>query len=301
MSILEVKNIKKQYGDFYAVNDVSFNVNKGNVYGILGPNGAGKTTSIRMIMNIIQPDSGEITLFGEHMSDELKSKIGYLPEERGLYKKMKCLNVLVFLGELHGMSSAAAKESALSWLEKVQLADHRDSRVDELSKGMQQKLQLIATVMHDPELIILDEPFSGLDPLNVNLVKNIILELKKQDKAIMFSTHMMDSAEKLCDDILMIDKGSKVLDGKLSAILKQHGKNSIQVEFNGDENIFKSSAALSKVESYPNYVEVELKAGFSANDLLKEVVDKVDIISVQTMKSSLNEIFIALAGGNDNA
>lgn len=300
MSILEVNNIYKKYGDYYAVKDVSFNVGNGNVYGILGPNGAGKTTTIRMIMNIIQPDTGKISLFGKHMNDGLKSKIGYLPEERGLYKKMKCIDVLIFLGELHEMGRTAAKESALIWLDKFHLSDNKNNRVDELSKGMQQKLQIIATIMHSPDLIILDEPFSGLDPVNLNLVKDIIVDLKKEGKAIMFSTHMMDSAEKLCDDILMINKGSKVMDGKLNDILNQHGKNSIQIEFNGNENVFKSSKLLDKVESYPNYVEVELKGQYSANDLLKEVLDKVDIISVKTRNTSLNEIFLELAGGSEN-
>jgi ABC-2 type transport system ATP-binding protein len=301
MAVLEVNNIVKQYGDYYAVNNVSFKVKAGHVYGILGPNGAGKTTTIRMIMNILQPDSGYITLFDTRMNDELKSKIGYLPEERGLYKKMKTLDVLIFLGELNNLSQAQAKQSALGWLEKVNLAANAGSRVDELSKGMQQKLQLIGAIMHDPQLIILDEPFSGLDPVNVNLVKNIIIELKAQGKAIMFSTHMMDSAEKLCDEILMIDKGNIVLDGKLNDILTRYGKNSVMINFTGDGKIFDTIDILAKTEHYPNHVEVTLKEGYSANELLKRIIDKIEISSLHTMRSSLNEIFIALAGGNHNA
>jgi len=299
MPILEIHNIIKQYGTYVAVNNVSFSVEQGNIYGILGPNGAGKTTTIRMIMNIIAPDSGSINLFGQQMSDDLKSRIGYLPEERGLYKKMKVINILMFLGELHGMKKDAAEASALKWLEKLQLSENKDSRVDELSKGMQQKLQLIGTVMHNPDLIILDEPFSGLDPVNVNLVKNIMMDLKNEGKAIMLSTHMMDAAEKLCDDILMINKGNKVLDGKLDDILSEHGKNSVQIEFKGDGNIFSEINLLEKIDHYANYVEVQLKEGHNTSELLKLIIDKIEVTSLQTMKSSLNEIFISLAGGDN--
>jgi ABC-2 type transport system ATP-binding protein len=299
MPILETHNILKQYGDCIAVNDVSFSLEQGNIYGVLGPNGAGKTTTIRMIMNIIAPDSGTINLFGQKMNDELKSRIGYLPEERGLYKKMKVINVLLFLGELHGMKKKDAESSSLKWLERLQLIENKNSRVDELSKGMQQKLQLIGTIMHNPDLIILDEPFSGLDPVNVNLVKNIMMDLRNEGKAIMLSTHMMDAAEKLCDDILMINKGNKVLDGKLDTILSEYGSNSVQIEFMGDGSVFSNTGLLEKVDHYANYVEVQLKEGHTAAELLKQIIDKVEVTSFQTLKSSLNEIFISLAGGEN--
>lgn len=298
MPILEVNNAVKKYGEFIAVNDVSFNVDSGNIYGILGPNGAGKTTTIRMIMNIIAPDSGSITLFGQKMNDNLKSRIGYLPEERGIYQKMKVIDVLIFFGELNGLNAQKARTEAMDWLHKLQLDENTNSKVNELSKGMQQKLQIIATIMHNPDLIILDEPFSGLDPVNVNLIKNIMLDLQKEGKAIMFSTHQMETAQKLCSEILMINKGNKVLDGNLSEIQSQYGKNSVQIEFKGDSNIFKSLNMINKVDHYPNYVEVELKDGHSASQLLKEIVDKIEVSSMQSMKSSLNEIFISLAGEN---
>jgi len=301
MSVLEVSKIVKKYGDYTAVNEVSFNVKAGNIYGVLGPNGAGKTTTIRMIMNILMPDHGTISLFGQKMSDALKSKIGYLPEERGLYQKMKVIDMLVFLGELHDMTHSAAGESSRKWLEKLQLKDNINSRVDELSKGMQQKLQIIGTIMHNPDLIILDEPFSGLDPVNVNLVKNIMMDLKNEGKAIMLSTHMMDAAEKLCDDILMINKGNKVLDGKLGAILAEHGKKSIHIEFNGNGKIFDSLDMFSKIDHFANYVEAELADGKTTSDVLKQVVGKIEITALQTSRSSLNEIFISLAGGNSHA
>lgn len=300
MSILEVNNIVKKYDTFTAVNDVSFKVEKGNIYGILGPNGAGKTTTIRMVMNIIAPDSGSIKLFDQQMNDELKSRIGYLPEERGIYQKMKVIDVLVFLGELKGMEPSGLKKTAIEWLEKFQLEKNVDSKVNELSKGMQQKIQIISTIMHNPDLIILDEPFSGLDPVNINLVKNIMLDLQKEGKAIMFSTHQMDAAQKLCTEILMIDKGNKVLDGKLADILAEYGKNSVQVEFEGDSQVFNELKMVSKVDHYQNYAEVEIKEGHSASQLLKEIVDKVEVSAMQSMKSSLNEIFISLAGGEND-
>ena len=297
MSILEINDITKKYGEYTAVNNVSFKVTEGHIYGVLGPNGAGKTTTIRMIMNIIAPDSGSIMLFGQTMTDDLKSRIGYLPEERGLYQKMKVLDMLVFLGELHGMVVSAAKEKALIWLEKLQLIDNKNNRVDELSKGMQQKLQIIGAIMHDPDLIILDEPFSGLDPVNVNLIKNIMLDLRSRGKAIMFSTHMMDAAEKLCDEVIMINNGEKILDGNLEKIRKEYGKNSIQVEFEGDGKFIKSLPIISKCDYYSNYVELELNDSCTTNELLKALIDKIKINEVKSQSSSLNEIFIALADG----
>ncbi len=296
MAILEVAGISKQYGNLTAVDQVSFSVKRGQVYGMLGPNGAGKTTTIRMIMNIILPDSGSIKLFDESLTDALKSKIGYLPEERGLYPKMKVERLLHFLGELNGMSPASARQKTNEWLERFDLSSSRDKKVQELSKGMQQKLQFISTIMHDPELIILDEPFSGLDPVNVNMVKNIMLEMKEKGKAIMLSTHMMETAEKLCDQVLMINKGEKVLDGNLAEIQKTYGKNAVNLSYNGDGTFIKNLPFVKKVDDYGQYIEVELNDGSKPNQLLKEILDKVEVNSMQTQKSSLNEIFISLAG-----
>lgn len=298
MDILLVENVTKQFGDKYAVKDVSFQVPKGVVYGIIGPNGAGKTTTIRMIMNIYVPDSGSIRLFGQEMSDALKYKIGYLPEERGLYPKMKVLDMMTFLGELHGMKKSNAREKALSWLERLELSDRATSRVDELSKGMQQKLQIIGTLLHDPDLIILDEPFAGLDPVNINLVKNTIIELRNEGRAIMLSTHNMESAEKMCDEILMIDKGKKVLDGNLNDILTAHGKKSVHIEYTGDAGFLNDMPEVSKADVFANYAEVVLADNVTPAAFLKKSIDKLEISSLSTMRSSLNEIFISLAGGN---
>jgi len=234
MTVLTVQNINKSFDQVHAVNDVSFSIESGKIYGLLGPNGAGKTTAIRMIMNIIAPDSGNISIFGQSMSDALKSKIGYLPEERGVYPKMKLIDFLVFLGELHDMPSSQARTLAREWLKRFDLLLMDESKIQELSKGNQQKLQLIGSFLHNPDLLILDEPFSGLDPVNVDMVKEIILEFKKQGKAIILSTHMMDAAEKICDHVIMINKGHKVLDGPLDDIQRQYGHNAVQLEYGCD-------------------------------------------------------------------
>ncbi len=298
MDILSVENVTKQFGDKYAVKDVSFHVPKGVVYGIIGPNGAGKTTTIRMIMNIYVPDSGSVRLFDKPMNDDLKSRIGYLPEERGLYPKMKVLDMMVFIGELHGLKATDARPAAMQWLERLQLADRAQSKVNELSKGMQQKLQIIGSLMHDPDLIILDEPFSGLDPVNINLVKDTIIELRNAGKAIMLSTHIMESAEKMCDEIMMINQGQKVLDGNLNAILAAHGEKSVHIEYTGDAAFLQAMPGVRKADIFPNYAEVALESDVPPAEFLKKIIGKIEISSFSTMRSSLNEIFISLAGGD---
>ena len=205
--------------------------------------------------------------------------------------------MVYFLAELHRMDLSKVKERCAYWLDKMQLSDKADSKVEELSKGMQQKIQIVSTIIHEPELIIFDEPFSGLDPVNVNLIKNVMLELKEQNKAIMFSTHMMDAAEKLCDEVIMINRGEKILDGNLEKIRKEYGKSSIQVEFEGDGKFIKSLPMIKKCDYYSNYAELELADSFSTNDLLNALLDKIKIIQVKSQSSSLNEIFIALAEG----
>lgn len=301
MATLEVLNISKSYGDFKAVNDVSFSVQPGRIYGILGPNGAGKTTTIRMVMNILLPDTGSIKLFDQEMSDELKSKIGYLPEERGLYPKMTVLDMLIFLGELHGVSAANARTTAKEWLAEMEIPQWADNKIEELSKGMQQKIQFISTVMHDPDLLILDEPFSGLDPINTQLIKNIMIKLRENGKAIMFSTHMMDAAEKLCDDIMLINRGEKVLDGTLKQIKQRHATNAVQIEYSGAGDFIKNLPLIKSYNDYGNYIEVGLNDGHSPDALLKEVVGKVSLSRFQVTESSLNDIFIDIVGGEENA
>lgn len=301
MSVLDVKKISKSYGSFKAVDDISFVVEAGRMYGVLGPNGAGKTTTIRMIMNILLPDKGEVLLFGQKMDECLKDRIGYLPEERGLYVKMKVIDMLVFLGRLHNMNQTEAVTASDKWLGKLDLSEWRDKKIEELSKGMQQKIQFIGTIMHDPDMIILDEPFSGLDPINSQLIKDIMMELRDQKKAIMFSTHQLESAEKLCDDILLINKGQKVLDGDLNWIKKHHSREAIQIEYEGDGEFLKSQELIEKSDDYGNYVEVILKKDVEPNMLLNVLVDKFKIKRFECTNSSLKDIFIETVGRNQDA
>ncbi len=302
MAVLEIKNVNKWFDELHAVNNVSFSVDSGKIYGLLGPNGAGKTTTIRMIMNIIIPDSGTITLFGQSMNDELKSRIGYLPEERGVYPKMKLFDFLKFLGELHDMNSRKLTERINYWLKRFSLLDNSNDKVEELSKGNQQKVQLIGSFLHDPDLLILDEPFSGLDPVNVNLVKEVILEFKDQGKAIILSTHMMDAAEKICDHVFLINNGEKVLDGPIAEVQKQYGRNSVQIEYNGDSNKIRKIPIVESMNDFGNFMEIQLKDNATVNDLLKVLVDQIEIFNVQAKRSTLNEIFISLVkGGQENA
>jgi ABC-2 type transport system ATP-binding protein len=300
MIVLEVDTISKSFGKVEAVQKISFQAETGRIYGVLGPNGAGKTTTIRMIMNIIIPDLGQIRLFGQGMKDELKRRIGYLPEERGLYTKMKILDMLVFLGELHEMPHTEAVTKSKEWLKRMELGTWENKKVEELSKGMQQKVQFIGTIMHQPDLIILDEPFSGLDPINTQMMKNIMLELKADNRAIMFSTHLMEVAEKICDDILLINKGQNVLSGDLGEIKKRYGSNAIQLEYDGDATFLNSLPIIDKIDNYGNYVDIRLKKEYTPQQLLKAVIDKIEVRRFQTKESSLNDIFIEVVEGNDH-
>lgn len=292
---LYLKNISKTYGDKKAVHDLSLKVPSGVIYGIIGPNGAGKTTTIRMIMDITKPDSGEIIVGGNPATAEFKNLVGYLPEERGLYKKMTLKEVIVYMGELKGRSSAEIESRMDSWLERMQLADYKLKKVEELSKGMQQKLQFITTIIHDPEIVILDEIFSGLDPLNMELIKGVLLDLKRQGKTILFSTHVMEQAEKLCDYVCMISKGEKVIDGSMSEVKSKFGSNSLQIDIEGDGNFMASLPGVQKMTEFNNYIELRIDEGLDTNALLKTVTDRVKVRGFSVVEPSLYDIFIELA------
>ncbi len=292
MKVLEIDSISKSFGDLKAVESLSFSIENGSVFGFLGPNGAGKTTTIRMIMNIIIPDSGSITVMGKSHVQEINNLIGYLPEERGIYRKMKVKEVLIFLAELKNMKLSDASRSIDHWLERFDLSNWKKKKVEELSKGMQQKLQFIATIMFNPSLIILDEPFMGLDPINVNLIKEIILEQKKLGKTIIFSTHSMDSAEKLCDQILLLNKGKEVLSGKLSEIKQRFGKKNIHLEYEGNNEFLVNSKMIEKYDDFGNFSEIQLKKDIDPQDFLKEIVPRLRIRKFDIMEPSLNGIFI---------
>jgi len=295
---VELRNIRKSYDRFVAVDGLSLNIRAGGVYGLLGPNGAGKTSTIRMMIGITLPDEGEILLFGEPFHREQLHRIGYLPEERGLYKKMKVLDHLIFLGRLHSLPEPEARKRSLAWCERLQLSDWIDKKVEELSKGMQQKLQFIATLLHDPDLVIMDEPFSGLDPANSVMLKDVLIELKKSGKTILFSTHRMDQVERLCDAICLIDHGRAVLEGDLKKIKARYGKNHVQMQYDGDPRL-DGSELVQSFNNYGNYVEVRLVPGADAQELLRMAADRARISRFEVVEPSLEEIFIEQVGKHD--
>jgi ABC-2 type transport system ATP-binding protein len=296
MQTIELNQVRKSYDKFVAVNDLSFNIEQGGVFGLLGPNGAGKTSTIRMMIGITVPDSGQINLFGKPFERKSLHRVGYLPEERGLYKKMKILDQLVFLGELHGMTNGAAKQKAVEWCKRLEIDAWLQKKVEELSKGMQQKIQFIAALIHDPDFIIMDEPFFGLDPVNATLLKDVMLDLKKQGKTILFSTHRMDQVEKLCDSICLINKGIAVLQGELKNIKSSYGKSNVQIEYEGNCDFLEKSPLVSAFNNYGNYIEIKLAPGADAQEILRQATERARINRFELMEPSLEEIFINTVG-----
>ncbi len=295
---LKVANVSKRFGEFTAVEDLSFEVMPGRVFGFLGPNGAGKTTTIRMIVGITAPDQGHIGLFGERMSSNLQDKIGYLPEERGLYKKMKIVDQLRYFAALKGVSRTTADERIDFWLDRMKLSDWKTKKTSDLSKGMQQKIQFISTVMHDPDLLILDEPFSGLDPINVEFMIDVLSELKSRNKTIIFSTHLMETAERLCNDILLINKGRKVIGGRLRDVKSSYGHNRIALRATGGEAVLADRSVVVKVIEHADETDVELADGADPQGLLKSLLESGAVINkFEAVEPSLNDIFIAQIGG----
>jgi ABC-2 type transport system ATP-binding protein len=292
--------VTKAYESKVAVNDLSLRIGAGQMFGLLGPNGAGKTSSIRMMMGITVPDSGQVRLFDQPFERKLLERVGYLPEERGLYKKMKVVDQLVFFGELHGLAKAEASRRATTWAERLAIADSLDKKTEELSKGMQQKIQFIATLLHDPGLIVMDEPFSGLDPVNATLLQDVLLELKDQGRAILFSTHRMDQVEKLCDTICLIDKGADVLSGRVREIKSRYERNRVIVEFEGGSN-FLNSDEIAEAKNYSGHAEILLKPGGDAQRLLHEATAEAKIFRFELVEPSLEEIFIQAVGGRADA
>lgn len=300
MNALTVNAVTKSFGDFKAVNDLSLEVRRGAVYGLLGPNGAGKTTTIRMSMGIILPDSGSISVFGRSLTESSKEKIGYLPEERGLYRKMKVADILRFLCEIKGVSRRDARKRAEYWLERLGLGEWTRASVQDLSRGMQQKLQFISTIAHDPDLIVLDEPFTGLDPINTGVLKDVMLELnKKMGKTIILSTHLMEQVEKMCDGICLINRGTKVLEGGLSEVKGRYGHNTVVMEYDGEGGFLEQLPGVDKVNDYGKYVELRLKDEGSHQAVLQEAVRRVEVRRFELVEPSLNDIFIDMVGEKD--
>ena len=292
MELLTLRGVTKSFGRIDAVKELDLSVEGGSIYGLLGPNGAGKTTTIRMIMDILAPDRGEILILGQPNSSSIRDRVGYLPEERGLYRKMKVEPLLHFLAELKGMRRGAARERIGYWLERFDLSAWRAKKVEELSRGMQQKLQFIATLLHSPQLAILDEPFTGLDPVNINLVKEVMLEEKKKGASIILSTHLMEQAEKLCDQICLISEGEKVLDGNLKEIKANYGKNTVVLEYEGQARFLSDREMVESYDDYGRWVEVHPSAGVDPQEILRRAAQEVAILKFELVEPSLNEIFI---------
>ena len=295
---VELRGIRKSYDHFVAVDHLYLSIREGSVYGLLGPNGAGKTSTIRMMIGITMPDDGNVRLFGEPFHREQLRRIGYMPEERGLYKRMKVIDHLVLLGRLHQLSEREARGRSVQWCERLQIGEWTHKKVEELSKGMQQKVQFIATVLHGPDLIIMDEPFSGLDPANAVMLKNTLIELKKAGKTILFSTHSMEQAERLCDAICLIDHGRAILEGDLKKIKARYGKNHVQIECEGDPHL-ENCELVQRVNNYGNYVEVQLRPGADPQELLRVAADRVRISRFELLEPSLEEIFIDQVGRHE--
>ena len=301
MNVIELKNATKRFDEFVAVKDLSFAVRQGTIFGLLGPNGAGKTTSIRMIVNITAPDEGEVLVMGQHVSPDLQSRIGYLPEERGLYKKMTVNDQLIFFANLKGLDSREAAHRVDTWLEQLEMAEWKNKKPTDLSKGMQQKIQFIAAVIHDPDVMIFDEPFSGLDPVSVNLLKGVILNLKAQGKSIIFSTHQMEQVEQMCDDICLINHATKVLGGNLKEVKRRFGRNTVILDFEGPDS-FLTADLIKRHNRFPNYSEILLQDGADAQEVLRRALAAdARVHRFELVEPSLNDIFIESVTGKPAA
>jgi len=296
---IAVDRISKKYGDFVAVDNVSFEVRKGTIFGLLGPNGAGKTTTIRMIMNIIVPDSGSISILGAPSTERASELVGYLPEERGLYKKMKVLDHLVFLGEIRGLDRATSKARSQHWLDRLTLTDWSGRRVEELSKGMQQKVQFIGSVIHEPPVMILDEPFSGLDPVNARVLKQLFEEFRSAGKTLVLSTHVMEHAEQLCDEVALVNRGRVVLHGSIPEVKKQYSGNRLEIRGAGNLESIREIPEVLSVERRDDGAAIELRPDTSRPDFLRKLTSSYALESVIPHEASLDEIFVKVVGAEN--
>jgi len=293
--LVELDGVSKAYEQKAAVRNLSLRIEAGTMFGLLGPNGAGKTSTIRMMVGITMPDSGVVNLFGHTFARDSLRKVGYLPEERGLYRKMKAMDQLIFMGQLRGLTADVAAKRALAWCERLKILDAAQKRTEELSKGMQQKIQFIVTLLHEPELIIMDEPFAGLDPVNATLLQDTLLDVKKAGRAIVFSTHRMDQAEKLCDEICLIYGGEKVLSGRMRDVKSRYERNRVTIDFEGEDG-FLGHESIAECKEYPGHVEIRLKDHADAQALLRVVEQHARIYRFELAEPTLEEIFIQTVG-----
>jgi len=300
MPIVELQKVRKVYDTKVAVNDISFHIEPGTMFGLLGPNGSGKTSTIRMMIGITVPDPGSISLFDQPFTRKNLHRVGYLPEERGLYKKMKVMDQLIFLGQLHGLDAATASKRSYEWCERLGIMASIGKKTEELSKGMQQKIQFISTLLHEPELIIMDEPFSGLDPVNASILQDTLVDLRGQGRTILFSTHRMDQIEKLCDAISLIHNGNLVLSGGMREIKSRYPNNRVQMTFEGDAS-FLEHPSVETAKNYSGRAEIKLRDGDDGQALLAAAVGKARISRFEVIEPTLEEIFIETVGGNVDA
>ena len=299
--MLSVDKVVKTYETVRAVDGLSFEARPGEIFGLIGPNGAGKSTTIRMIMNVIAPDEGTIRFDGKAFSEAMKERIGYLPEERGLNRKVKVIDTLVYLGVLKGLDPADARRRAESWLERFELSDWKGEKVEALSKGMAQKVQFIGSVVHDPDLVLFDEPFSGLDPVSQDTLLDAVLELKAKGKTVLFSTHVMEQAERLCDRILLVRKGRELVSGPLAELKSSYGSNSVQIEYDGDGSFIAGLPCVDGVRTMPRGIEASLADGHGSDELFSALSGKVRVRRFQLMEPSLHALFVSLVESSADA
>lgn len=299
--MLKASNLKKRFTTVQAVDDVSFSVDRGEVFGLLGPNGAGKSTTIRILLNILTADSGTVTFDGQPVSPAILNKIGYLPEERGLYQKNKLMDAVLYFASLKGVSGDEARTRAEILFKRFDLTAYANRKIEELSKGNQQKVQFIIAILHNPDFVVLDEPFAGLDPVNQILLKDILQELKQQGKAIIFSTHQMDSAERLCDRLCLINHGKTVLEGSVKSVKQQFGKDAVRLEYSGDGAFLSGLPMVAQSTIYENFAELVLKPQTQSREVLNAVAGRLELRKFEFVEPSLNSIFIHVVGGDSPA
>ena len=299
MPIVQLQHVRKVYDTKVAVEDLSFTIEPGTMFGLLGPNGSGKTSSIRMMIGITVPDSGTVSLFDQPFTRKALARVGYLPEERGLYKKMRVLDQLVFLGQLHGLSSTEAARRSRAWCERLNIVEAIPKKTEDLSKGMQQKIQFIAALLHEPDLIIMDEPFTGLDPVNAALLMDTLVDLRRQGRAVLFSTHRMDQVEKMCDNIALIHRGHLVLSGSMREVKSSYPRNRVVIQFEGSDG-FLSHPSIETSKRYNGHAEIKLRPSATladdAQSLLSEALCHARISRFEVMEPTLEEIFIEKVG-----
>jgi ABC-2 type transport system ATP-binding protein len=295
---LVLRGVSKSFAGHVAVRELSLEVPKGSVFGLLGPNGAGKTTTLRMVMDILGPDAGEVEILGRPADEAARDRIGYMPEERGLYPRMVLEEQLVFMAAIKGMPGRAASERLGPWLERLGLAEWRKRKVNELSKGMQQKAQFVATVLHEPEILIMDEPMSGLDPVGMDVMREVMLDLVRRGATIVLSSHQMDTVERLCDRVVLINRGEKVLDGAVREVKARHGKNTVVLAYEGDGSFLASLPGVVRVSELAQHVEIRMADGVDPQPLLREAAARLRVRRFEIVEPSLHDIFVETVTGH---